>query len=241
MSVRAEAAIKSAEVRRRRLRRLGLRLAVWVGLPTVLAIVYYGLIAAPQYHSVAVVAVQSAQAAGVAGPAIDKVLPPASSDHDGHIVREYILSREMARRLVDDHDLVRHYSSMGDWFSSLDPDAPFEEIFAYYTERIQVAYRSASGTMTLQVRAFSPEAAQAMAEAILGESRTILDRLAAERSAQHIDQGRTALITISRPSLPDVASYPRRIWGIVTVFVVALALMAVIGLFAGAVREHAKL
>lgn len=241
MSVRAEAAVKSAEVRRRRLRRLGIRLAIWVGLPTVLAIVYYGLIAAPQYHSVAVVAVQSAHASVATSAAIDKVLPPATSNQDGHIVREYILSREMVRHLVEDHDLVHRYSEMGDWFSSLDDDAPFEEIFAYYLERTEVAYRSASGTMTLQVRAFSPEAAQAMAEAVLDESQTILDRLTAERAVQQVAQGRTALITISRPSRPDVASYPRRVWGIVTVFVVSLALMAVIGLFAGAIREHAKL
>lgn len=48
------------------------------------------------------------------------------------------------------------------------------------------------------------------------------------------------LTVISGPSLPDEARYPKRVWGIATVFVVAFALMGIFSLLFGAVREHAK-
>jgi capsule polysaccharide export protein KpsE/RkpR len=40
--------------------------------------------------------------------------------------------------------------------------------------------------------------------------------------------------------LPDAPTHPRRVWGVATIFVLALVLMGVVSLLAAAVREHAK-
>jgi capsule polysaccharide export protein KpsE/RkpR len=48
------------------------------------------------------------------------------------------------------------------------------------------------------------------------------------------------MMAIARPSLPDVAARPKRLWSVATVFVVALLLMGVLGLLSAAVREHAN-
>jgi capsular polysaccharide transport system permease protein len=48
------------------------------------------------------------------------------------------------------------------------------------------------------------------------------------------------LVTIAAPSHPNAPTHPRRGWGVLTVFVTALALMIVVSLLGAAVREHAK-
>lgn len=53
-------------------------------------------------------------------------------------------------------------------------------------------------------------------------------------------QGKLRLVTISAPSQPSEAAHPRRLWGIVTVFVLSLVGMAVFSMLGAAVREHAR-
>lgn len=48
------------------------------------------------------------------------------------------------------------------------------------------------------------------------------------------------LVTIAEPSLPDVATHPKKIWGILRVFFTCFGLMLVLTLLIASVREHAK-
>ncbi|HTM23220.1 MAG TPA: hypothetical protein VL172_22015, partial [Kofleriaceae bacterium] len=56
-AARARLAVTSRELRRRRLRRIALVSSLCVGLPTLLATIYYAALASPQYDSVAVVTI----------------------------------------------------------------------------------------------------------------------------------------------------------------------------------------
>jgi capsular polysaccharide transport system permease protein len=49
------------------------------------------------------------------------------------------------------------------------------------------------------------------------------------------------LVTVARPSLPDDATHPRRLWGVLTVFVLSLLVTAIGGVLVASIREHATL
>jgi len=61
----------------------------------------------------------------------------------------------------------------------------------------------------------------------------------AELRARDIRQ-RPVLISIAKPSLPDQASYPRRVVSILTVFILSLLALGIGTLTVAAVREHAQ-
>ncbi len=78
-------------------------------------------------------------------------------------------------------------------------------------------------------------AALAKARTHLAEQKAIVAKL-----QLHIDGQRRYLSIVSPPSTPDEARYPKRVWGIATVFVIALTFMGILGLLLGTIREHAK-
>ena len=100
------------QLRKLRLRRLGLRLFVGVGLPTLLGAVYYGLIATPRYESVTAFTIQSADG-GAPISALQMLVAsvPGSATRDVLLVEEYVRSRDMLRHLVAEHEFVDHFSS----------------------------------------------------------------------------------------------------------------------------------
>ena len=49
------------------------------------------------------------------------------------------------------------------------------------------------------------------------------------------------LATISKPSLPDEANYPKRLKGIVSVFLVSLAIFGICSLLIASIKEHARI
>ena len=93
-------------VRRARARRLLRRIAIWVGLPTLLAIGYYGIWATPQYESIAVFTVQSNKGSAGSLDGLSALLPGVSSSpRDAMLVREFALSRTMLTHLGASADL----------------------------------------------------------------------------------------------------------------------------------------
>lgn len=290
-------------LRRERARRLALRFALWVLVPTALATCYYALWAADQYDSVAVFTVRSNEAGGAGMQALATAEPTAASKQDLALTIELIESRAMFDRLKKE-GFAAHYAGSGDVFSQLSEGAGSEEGYEYYREKIAVSQPSKAGSLTLRVRAFTPEAAQSFSRSILGHAEEMLNALAAEGRAERVatvealakaagerakraravireleSQGITAgndtyaealverelaeqayetavesvalarleseleprnLVVVSGPSLSDESTHPRRLWSIATVFFVALSLMGVLSLLAGAVREHAN-
>jgi len=87
-------AASAAELRRARARALGFRFFLLVGLPTLLAGLYYGGLASDQYESVSPFTVQSADRTMATGlESLMGGLAGAGSSQDALAVREYILSR----------------------------------------------------------------------------------------------------------------------------------------------------
>ncbi len=369
--------MRAREVRRKRARQAVTQALFWVGIPTLIAAIYYGGIASPQYQSISMVSVQSNDAGGTSFEPLAALLPPAGAGRDTLLVREYIRSRDLVKLLIDNDGLREHYSDPHeDWLSRLSANASLEATYHYYLDKVNVEHDQASGTLTIKVLAFSGEKAQQLNKAIIAAAEKMVNqlterarqdrirvaeeavdkngaRLAKAREAllelQHqrgeIDPTKEAetilkvkgelegqlatakaeldsleavmrgdapqvlqqrrkvsslqrqidrqtsrltdaksggvnssiasfepafiqkelaekayetalktleiarveasrqhryLVTISSPSLPDVATHPKRLWKIATVFMISLSLLGVLGLLMATIREHAK-
>jgi capsular polysaccharide transport system permease protein len=74
------------------------------------------------------------------------------------------------------------------------------------------------------------------AEKAYGSALAALELARSDAARQH-----RYLATIASPSKPDEATHPKRIRGVITVFVVSFLLMGIGTLMSAAVREHARL
>ncbi|MGE0791121.1 MAG: hypothetical protein AB7S26_35945 [Sandaracinaceae bacterium] len=157
------------ELRRLRARRLILRMGLGVGLPTLCAAIYYGVLMTPRYESESTFTIQSSDG-GMSTNAISMLLATAggSATRDVLLAIEYIESRDMLQHLIDDHGFREHYTQeSADVTSRLSPDADFEDTFEYYRDHISIEHDSASDVLTLRVQAFDAESAHRFGEAIL--------------------------------------------------------------------------
>jgi capsular polysaccharide transport system permease protein len=154
------------ELRRVRARRLLVRFALGVGLPTLLAILYYGLLASPQYDSVAVLAVDSTD-----GRVAERGRGPGGNAQDARLLRQYLQSRSIFELLAREQGLVAHYQDdRHDWWSRLAGGAGADEAFRYFRDKVVVTGEGASSVLELRVRAFTPEVAQQLAGAIVANA-----------------------------------------------------------------------
>ncbi len=156
------------DLRRLRARRLFRRFVAVVVLPTIVSAIYLGLVATPQYESVSMFTINSADGTSGMMPALLGAVPGSGAARDIVVVREYVLSRDMLELLMRDHGFVEHYGAERiDYFSRLGADEPSEDIYDYYLDQIEVQHDELGSTLTLRVRAFSSADARRISEAIL--------------------------------------------------------------------------
>jgi capsule polysaccharide export protein KpsE/RkpR len=145
----------AVELRRARARKLAIRFALGVGIPTLVAIVYCGLIASPRYDSEAVIAVESNQDRTDTGRRVDA---DKAYQRDVRMLRDFIRSRAM----MDQIDLGHYRSDDVDWWSRLGDDE-----LDYYRDMVDVGVEPGSNVLHLRVRAFAADKAKAFAETIV--------------------------------------------------------------------------
>jgi capsular polysaccharide transport system permease protein len=154
-----------------------------VGLPTLIAGVYYFALASDLYLSEVKFVVHGPPK----GPssAISAMLSSAGASavsDDTFAVHEYLMSRDVVRRLEREDDLrsllgrpegdlISRFP--GVWFWRKD----FEALYKAYSRFITVEVDSGSGVSTLQVKAYRPEDAQRMARALLTFSEQLVNAL----------------------------------------------------------------
>ena len=171
---------RARAIRSSRARRLMLRLAMFAGVPTLLAALYYGFLASDQYQSISVVTIEAAddKFSGNVG-VLFGALPSSGTARDVLLVRDYIESRDMLAHLVAEHGWLEHMTDPHiDWWSRLSADASSEDIYEDYLERIQVVHDTSSNTLSLAVRAYSARKASAFAQAILAASEEMVNEMA---------------------------------------------------------------
>ena len=176
-------------LRKKRAKALAMRLGLGVGLPTLIAAVYFGFVATPQYESVGAFTIQSADNASA--PTIELLVasvPGSGATRDAMLVQQYVQSRDMLQELVDEHRFVEHYSAgWVDYWSRLPPDAAFEDVYEYYQDKVDAEYDSHSSVVTVTVRAFSAEKAHEIASAILASSERKVNEMMEQARRDRIE------------------------------------------------------
>jgi len=182
--------------RRMKAKRLKLQLRVWVGIPTLIAAIYYGLIHSDYYQSESSYSIQSTDRGSATS--LDSVigtLPGMGSDKDALTVKEYILSRDVLKRLDKEHDFLKHYQESGaDWFTRLSRSATFEEDFEYYLSRVNVDYDTQSGISTLKVMALTAEQAAQFASALLTYGEELVNELSDRAEMDQLELARQEVV-----------------------------------------------
>ncbi len=186
------------QLRRARARKLIIRFSVWTGVPTVLAILYFGLLASPQYDSTAEIAVESAL-----GRTQSDAASKSSGDvHDARLLRTYIRSSAMLGVLRADHQFREHYSDDAyDWWSRVARDASDSELLEYFHDKVTI--KIDGHILSLTVRAFTPARAQELAQAIVARSEAWIEELT-ERSRKELVDPAEAGVMATRTRLATV-------------------------------------
>ena len=150
--------------------------------PFVAVTLYMTLVAEDQFSSEAGFTVRSEEtgsASEILGGLAGLAGAGGTTGSDSNILYEFILSRALVQKVENETGLSTHYSApwATDPVFSLWPDSKVEDLQTYWERIVRVSYDQSSGLMDLQVLAFSPEKAQAIARQILSESQAMINGL----------------------------------------------------------------
>jgi capsular polysaccharide transport system permease protein len=155
---------------------------ITTAIPTLLAVLYFGLIAADVYISEARFVVRSPEKQTTSP--LGLILKGAGisrAQDDAFVVQDYIVSRDAMIALEQELNLKAAYSRPhGDFlsrFPGLDWDDSLENFYRYYQKVVGMQLDAASSIATLSVRAFSAEQAQKINQRLLEHAEELVNRL----------------------------------------------------------------
>jgi capsular polysaccharide transport system permease protein len=160
----------------------------WVGLfivlPTLAAIIYYGLIASPIYVSQSSFVVKSPGQKSAPTLSLASIVQSsgfsAGQEQTKEIV-EYIQSRNALHDLQKQVDISDKYAKRGADFLSRFPspfrDASFENLYRYYGSVVSTSVDPETGLAVIDVRAFTPDDAYDINARLLDLSEGLVNRL----------------------------------------------------------------
>ena len=169
-----------------RIRQLVRSLNIWfwavVGLPTLIAGVYYFAIASDLYLSEAKFIVRSPKQVQTSSiGALIQSTGLARAIDDTAVVEDFIMSRDAVRRLEQENDLRAVLSRPeGDFvtrFPGVLRRSDFEALFRRYDLFVSVETDHTSGVTALRVKAYRPEDAQTIARALLNYAEQLVNEL----------------------------------------------------------------
>jgi capsular polysaccharide transport system permease protein len=165
---------------RRLIRRLDRIFILTVAAPTLIASVYFGLVASDAFIAESRFVVRSPQNNASPGGlgALLSGTGFARAQDDIYPVRDYILSRDALKELDEALHVRKAYADSHidflNRFPSFDLDESFEAFYRHYVKQIDADYDSTSSILTLRVRAYTPELARDMNELLLRASERLL-------------------------------------------------------------------
>lgn len=168
--------------KRRRLRMLLLmaRLAFFVGLPTLIAGIYFYTIATPLYATKSEFVIQKADGPGGAG--VGGLLAGTSfaTTTDSVTVQAYLESRDAMLRLDADLGFKAHFSAENvDALQRLEPDATNEAAYRLYKRNVKIGFDPTEGLIRMEVIALDPQVSMAFSKALIAYAEEQVDQLTA--------------------------------------------------------------
>jgi len=163
-----------------------------VGIPTLVALVYFSLIASDKYVSEARFAIRANQADGGGGLAsLLSSSVMSAGGQDSQVVVDYIKSQDLLSELIDRHDLVAHYSNSSiDFVSRLDEDASREDLLKHFVKHLDIIEDTGTDILTLRVKAYKRVYAQDIAGTIISLSEQLVNELSSRIEQDAIESSR---------------------------------------------------
>ena len=179
-----------ARRRRRRLVLLVTRLAFFVGLPTVLAGIYYFAIATPMYATRSEFVIQQADAAAAGAGGLGGLFSGTglATQQDSIAVQSYLLSRDAFRRLDAELDFAARFADPSiDPLQRLERDATQEAAYDLYRRMIEIGYDPTEGVVKMEVVAADPALSREFSDALIGYAEEQVDQLTARLRADQME------------------------------------------------------
>ena len=153
-----------------------------VGLPTLIAGVYFFAIASDQYVSEVKFVVHGPAKSPTSLSAMLESAATSAISEDTYAVHEYLMSRDAVRRLEREDDLrtllgrpegdlISRFPGVLFWRKD------FEALYKAYARFVSVEVATQSGVSTLEVKAYRPEDAQRIARALLTFGEELVNTL----------------------------------------------------------------
>lgn len=162
---------------------LALSFGLWVLLPLVAASWYFYARAAPQFASHVGFVVRSDEATSPLS-VLGGLADVAGSDAaDADILRDFIQSQDMLRRIAAQQDLGQAFVREGDPLFSVGSDRRIEAYLRHWQRRVTVYHDTSSGLIEVRVLAFDPVISQAIAAQIFAESALLVNQLSQQARA----------------------------------------------------------
>jgi len=155
-------------------------LLVVVGIPTLIATIYFGLFASDVYISESRFAIRSAKAStSTSGLAAILSSPMVSGGgQDTVVVADYTHSQDMLQRVQEKLNIRSHFSSNDvDRLSRLSEHATQEELLDYFKEHVVLLRDTSSDVLTLKVRTYDPGMSKQLAELIIKLNEELVNDL----------------------------------------------------------------
>jgi capsular polysaccharide transport system permease protein len=167
--------------RRRHLPVRLLSFVVVVLVPGALAALYYFFIAADQYVAEFRFALRTVEPARAEiGGILQGSVAPSPIGVDSYAVVQYLGSRDVIDDLGKSLDLREMFSRPeADWLARLQLPVSIEELVRYWKGQVDAFYDITNGTIVVRARAFTPDDALRLAQAILVSAEQLVNELSA--------------------------------------------------------------
>lgn len=115
---------------------------------------------------------------------------------DADVLYQYIQSQQMVELANERLDLRSLYTAPYevDPYFALNPDATLEEMVKYWDRVVSMVFAPDNGLITLEVIAYDPQSAQALAQVILDECARLIDRLSQIAQEDTVSQAQNDLV-----------------------------------------------
>lgn len=180
--------------RKKNIRRLLRRLAVFIVLPTLLVGYYYYNIATPLYSTTAKFFILKAD--GSSGGAAGGLLSGTqfATSQDAFAVQQYLTSKEAMQRLDSDVGFKDHFSHRRiDFITRLSPDASLEEAYKTYQRHVVIGFDPTEGVIRMEVTAANPQLSAAFAKALIRYAEQRVDSLSRRKREDQVRNARETL------------------------------------------------
>lgn len=151
-------------------------------IPTIIAVLYYGLFASDVYISESRFVVRSPEKPSSSGLGV--ILKTAGFTNAGDEVfaaKDYITSRDALEVMDRNGAVEKAYGnqqvSFFDRFNATGFDLTKEDLYRYFLKKVTVEHDTASSITTLTVRAYTPQDAYRFNQQLLQQAETVVNRI----------------------------------------------------------------